>query len=70
MSLSADSIICVAQAAGGPIVVGGGLSADSVIGIIKITAAPVTVKAGDRSVDSLIRIVQAGGKRVTIDFSD
>jgi hypothetical protein len=66
---SAESIIEVAQAAGGPIVVGENLSKESVIRIIESTGASVTVKAGSRAKESLIAIVQAGGKRVTIDFS-
>lgn len=66
---SPDSIIQVAQAAGGPIVIGETISTESVVRIVQSTAAPVTVKAGSRSVESLIQIVQSGGKRVTIDFS-
>ena len=68
-SHSADSIIRVAQAAGGPIIIGENLSKDSVIRIIQSTGAPVTVKAGSRRADSLVQIVQAGGNRATIDFS-
>jgi imidazole glycerol phosphate synthase subunit HisF len=66
---SVDSIIRVAQAAGGPIIVGDNLSSDSVIRVVQSTTAPITVKAGSRSAESLIQIVQAGGKRVSIDFS-
>ena len=69
MSRSSETIIRVAQVAGGPIVIGETLSADSVISVLQSTAAPVTVKAGNRSPDSLIRIAQVGGSRVTFDYS-
>lgn len=69
MSHSTDSIIRIAQAGGGPIIVGESTSTDSVVRIVQSTLASVTVKAGRRSADSLVRIVQAGGERVTIDFS-
>ena len=68
-SHSPDTIVRVAQAGGGPLIVGGPLSPDSILHIVQSTAAPVTVKAQGYSPDYLVRIAQAGGSRVTIDFS-
>ena len=65
----ADSIIRVAREGDGPLVVGRNLSTDAIVRIVRSTAAPVTVKAGDRGGDALVRIVKVGGNRVTIDFS-
>lgn len=66
---SVDSIVRVAQAGNGPLIVGESLGVDSVVRIVQSTSASVTVKAGSFSVDSLVRIAQAGRGRVTIDFS-
>lgn len=69
MSYTTEAIIRVAQAAGGPIIIGDGFTTAAVIEIVQCTSAPVTVKAGNRNVEALVQIVQSGGKRVTIDFS-
>lgn len=66
---AADTIIRVARAGGGPLVVGEDLGADAIVRIIKSTPVPITVKAGQRTGDALIRIVKAGGPLVTLDFS-
>jgi hypothetical protein len=68
-SHSTDSIVRVAQAGGGPLILGGSLSTDSIVRIVQSTTAPVTVKAEGYSTDSLALIAQTGGSRVTIDFS-
>ena len=66
---SPDSIVRVAKAGGGPLILGASLSPDSIVHIVQSTTAPVTVKAEGYSPDSLVLIAQAGGSRVTIDFS-
>lgn len=65
----ADSIIRIARQGAGHIVIGDDLATDAVIRIIKRTSVPLTLKAGKRSGDSLARIAQAGGNRITLDFS-
>ncbi|MGH8054716.1 MAG: hypothetical protein ACREP4_12440 [Stenotrophomonas sp.] len=65
----ADTIVRIARAGGGPVVVGESLGTDAIVRIIKSTRAPIVVKARNRPGDALVRIARAGGSRITIDFS-
>ncbi len=66
---TADTIIRVARAGGGPLLIGEDLGTDAIVRIINSTSVPITVKAGRRTGDALVRIVKAGGSRISLDFS-